>query len=164
MDIVHVIAYTVAGTFLATLLALLPALHVYNVSGIILIVLMGTGASKVIPVQYVPIFMMAMVVGWAILNSIPALFLGAPDESAIFIVLPGQKYLMQGRGYEAAVLTGIGALAGVMAMLLASPIFFKTLPKLRQLTRPHNFWLMGLIITYMLMSELPKGAGGGGPA
>lgn len=159
MDVLHVTSYAVAGTLLATLLALLPALHVYNVSGIILIVLMGTGATKVIPVQYVPVFMMAMVVGWAILNSIPALFLGAPDESAIFVVLPGQKYLMQGRGYEAAALTGIGALAGVLAMLLASPIFFKALPKLRQLTRPHMFWLMALIITYMFMSEWPKGSG-----
>lgn len=161
MDVLNVTLYTLAGTLLATLLALLPALHVYNVAGIILILLLGTGAGEIIPVQYVPVFMMAMVVGWAILNSIPAIFLGAPDESAIFVVLPGQKYLMQGRGYEAVALTGIGALAGVVAMLLASPIFFKTLPKLRQLTRPHNFWLMGLIITYMLMSEWPKGSGRG---
>jgi putative membrane protein len=121
--------------------------------------MMGTGMSAILPPQYIAIFMMSMVVGWAILNTIPALFLGAPDESAIFVVLPGQKYMMQGRGHEAAVLTGVGALAGIVGMCLASPIFFRTLPQLRSITRPNMFWLMALIITYMLMSEWPKGSG-----
>ncbi len=154
-----VIYYTVLGTIVSSVISLMPALHIYNVAGIIIILTMGAGTSTLIPMDYVPIFMMAMVVGWAILNTVPALFLGAPDESAIFVVLPGQKYMMQGRGYEAAALTGIGALAGIVAMFLASPIFFRTLPKLRQIARPHQFWLMGLVITYMLMSEWPKGSG-----
>jgi putative membrane protein len=154
-----VIFYTVLGTLASSVVSLMPALHIYNVAGIIIILTMGAGTSTLIPMDYVPIFMMAMIVGWAILNTIPALFLGAPDESAIFVVLPGQKYMMQGRGYEAAALTGLGALAGIVAMCIASPVFFKTLPKLRQLTRPHNFWIMGLIIAYMLLSEWPKGSG-----
>ena len=154
-----VIFYTVLGTLASSVVSLMPALHIYNVAGIIIILTMGAGTSTLIPMDYVPIFMMAMIVGWAILNTIPAIFLGAPDESAIFVVLPGQKYMMQGRGYEAAALTGLGALAGIVAMCTASPLFFKTLPKLRQLTRPHNFWIMGLIIAYMLLSEWPKGSG-----
>ena len=159
MDTGLVIFYTVLGTLASSIVSLMPALHIYNVAGIMIIMTMGAGTSTLIPIEYVPIFMMAMVVGWAILNTIPALFLGAPDESAIFVVLPGQKYMMQGRGYEAAALTGVGALAGIVAMFLASPLFFRALPKLRAIARPHNFWLMGLIITYMLMSEWPKGSG-----
>ena len=159
MNIWLVVLYTLLGTAVSSLVSLMPALHIYNVAGIIIILTMGTGTSALIPMEYVPIFMMAMVVGWAILNTIPALFLGAPDESAIFVVLPGQKYMMQGRGYEAAALTGLGALAGIVAMAVATPVFFKALPKLRQLTRPHNFWIMGLIISYMLLSEWPKGSG-----
>lgn len=159
MDVAHVLLYTVAGTLLASFVSLMPALHIYNVSGIIIIITMGAGARALLPTPYIPVFMMSMVVGWAILNTIPALFLGAPDESAIFVVLPGQKYMMQGRGYEAAALTGVGALAGILALFLASPVLFRVLPKLRQLTRPHMFWLMALIITYMLMSEWPKGSG-----
>lgn len=159
MNIHLVVLYTVLGTLASSVVSLMPALHIYNVAGLIIIMTMGAGTSTLIPMEYVPIFMMAMVVGWAILNTIPALFLGAPDESAIFVVLPGQKYMMQGRGYEAAALTGLGALGGIVAMLLATPIFFEALPKLRQLTRPHNFWIMGLIIAYMLMSEWPKGSG-----
>jgi len=159
MDTGLVIFYAVLGTVVSSIISLMPALHIYNVAGIMIILTMGAGTSTLIPLDYVPIFMMAMVVGWTMLNTVPALFLGAPDESAIFVVLPGQKYMMQGRGYEAAALTGIGALAGIVAMFLASPLFFRALPKLRAIARPHNFWLMGLIITYMLMSEWPKGSG-----
>jgi putative membrane protein len=159
MDTGQVILWTLVGTICSAVISLMPALHIYNVAGILIILTMGAGTSTLIPMPYVPVFMMAMVVGWAIMNTIPALFLGAPDESAIFVVLPGQKYMMQGRGYEAAALTGIGALAGIVAMFLASPLFFRALPKLRNITRPHNFWIMGLIITYMLMSEWPKGSG-----
>jgi putative membrane protein len=161
MDFGTVILWTIAGTLVSTLLSLLPALHIYNVSGLIIIFMTGAGVRELIPEAYLSVFMMAMIVGWAILNTIPALFLGAPDESAIFVVLPGQKYMMQGRGYEATALTGIGALGAVAAMFLASPIFFKVLPKLRQITSPHNFWIVGLIITFMLMSEWPKGSGRG---
>lgn len=159
MDVPHVVFWTVAGTLCSSLLSLMPALHIYNVAGIVIIFTMGAGTSALIPAEYIPVFMMSMVVGWAILNTIPAIFLGAPDESALFVVLPSQKYMMQGRGYEAAALTGLGALAGIVAMLLASPIFFRALPKLRAITRPHQFWILGLIITYMLMSEWPKGSG-----
>ena len=161
MDMGQVLLFVIAGTILSTFLSLLPALHIYNVVGIILIVMTAPAVHAVVPPVFIPVFMMSMVVGWAILNTIPAMFLGAPDESAIFVVLPGQKYMVQGRGYEGSVLTGVGALAGVLAMLLASPLFFKALPKLRQLTQPHMFWLIGLIITYMFMSEWPKGSGRG---
>ena len=37
MEVINVLFWTVVGTLLATFLALLPALHVYNVSGIIII-------------------------------------------------------------------------------------------------------------------------------
>ena len=55
-------------------------------------------------------------------RTVPSIFLAAPDESSAFIVLPGQKWLLQRRGYEAAVLTGIGALCGLGVLVIASPI------------------------------------------
>ncbi len=160
METQLIILYTIIGTFAGAIMSLIPALHAYNLAGLIIIICTGGGiASTFVPMTYLPFFMMAMIVNWAILNTIPALFLGAPDESAIFIVLPGQKYMMQGRGYEGAVVTGLGSVAGIIGLLIFSPIFFRTLPKLRQLTTPHMFWILGLVICYMLMSEWPKGSG-----
>ena len=101
---------------------------------------------------------MGMVVGYSVINTIPSVFLGAPDESALFMVFPGQKYLMQRRGYEAAAISTLGAL-GALAVLgifcwLAAP---RILPPLRRLLSPHMYWILGAILAYMVMSEWPKG-------
>jgi putative membrane protein len=132
-----------------------PALHVYNVAGLSIIIAMRL--VDLVPGEALAMFMMGMVVGYAILNAIPSIFLTVPDESTIFIVLPGQKYLVQGRGYEAAVLTGIGSLGGLFFLSLFSPLFPMIFPIIRRTVAPHLHWILGLVIAYMLLSEWPKG-------
>src|SRR3990170_2337209 len=110
MDILTLIPYALGGTLVAALLALVPALHIYNVAGLVL--LFALGAEDFSAGDELAVFLMGLLVGYAMLNTIPAIFLGAPDDSTVFIVLPGQKYLLMARGYEAAVLTGIGGLGG----------------------------------------------------
>jgi putative membrane protein len=98
------------------------------------------------------------------LNTIPSVLLGAPDESAMFTVLPGQKYLMMGRGYEGAMVTGVGGLAGVFFLvLIVGPLAPRFLPPIRYVLRPHLHWVLWIMTTYILMSEWPKG-GNRGPA
>jgi putative membrane protein len=109
-----------------------------------------------IPAVYVAAFFMALVVSWSIINTLPAMFLGAPDESAMFVVLPGQKYMLQGKGYEAAVLTGIGGIAGIVALWVLFPFSFHLLKYVKNLISPHLFWILGLIIVYIIASEWPK--------
>jgi putative membrane protein len=92
------------------------------------------------------------------LNTIPGIFLGAPDDSTIFVVLPGQGYLMEHRGYEAAVLAGVGGLGGLLVLLLLAPIMPAILPVVRSVVGPHLHWILGGVILFMLMSEWPKGS------
>jgi len=94
-----------------------------------------------------------MIVGYAMLNTVSAIFLGAPDDSTIFIVLPGQKYLLMSRGYEAAVLTGIGGLGGIAILIVLSPIAATIFGALRAIVLPHLHWILAVIITYMLIRD-----------
>ena len=101
----------VGGTLVASVLSLMPALHVYNVAGLLLLAITSLGwAGDVLSAAQLAFFFLGMVIGYATINTIPSIFFAAPDESTLFIVLPGQKYLLQRWGYEAAVLTGIGGL------------------------------------------------------
>lgn len=154
-----------AGTVLACVLAILPGLHIYNVMGLVALLIVhfqGLGMA-VAPEIYLP-FMIGLVVGWSVLNTIPSVLLGAPDESAIFTVLPGQKYLMTGRGYEAALIIGAGSLAGLfMLVFIIGPFAPKYLPIARSVLTPHMHWILWVIITFILMTEWPKG-GTRGPA
>ncbi len=155
----------VLGTVLSSALSVLPALHAYNVLGLVAMGLFELHANgvNVAPEAYLP-FMVGMVVGWSMLNTIPSILLGAPDESAMFTVLPGQKYLMFGRGFEGTMITGVGGLAGVYFLVfVVGPFAPRFLPVVQSVLRPHMHWILWVVITYILMSEWPKG-GNWGPA
>lgn len=153
MDFLILIPYILLGTLVAGLVSLIPALHIFNLASFILLYLKF---PHLLPGNALPAFMMSLVVSWSIINTIPALFLGAPDESAMFIVLPGQKYMMLGKGYEAAVLSGVGAMGAVIALGIGSPVILRIFPKIRWLLVPHMFWILPLIVAYIVMSEWPK--------
>lgn len=160
-----VLGSSLAGAVLSSLLACLPGLHVYNVMGAMVMAHFALGAQGVTlpPEAFLP-FMTGMVVGWSMLNTIPSVLLGAPDESAMFTVLPGQKYLMTGRGYEGTMITAVGGLAGVyFLVLVVGPFAPKFLPPIQSVLRPHMNWILWVIIAYILISEWPKG-GNRGPA
>ncbi len=148
--------YTLAGAALASLLACIPALHIYNVAG--LLVLLGAGSGKLLPPEATAFFFLGLVTGYAVLNTVPGIFFSAPDDSMLFVVLPGQKYLLQRRGYEAAVLTGLGSLGGIVVLALLAPFASQVLPALRAILQPHLPWILVAVIAYMLLSEWPKSA------
>jgi putative membrane protein len=158
-DDLLLVGAALAGTLLSSLLACVPALHIYNVAGLVLIWALKAGDA--LPAEVLAIFMLGLVVGYALGNSIPGIFWGAPDESTLFIVLPGQKYLMQRRGFEAAVLSGVGGLGGLLVLVLLLPLLPRVLPLVRTVVGPHLHWILAAIIVFMLMSEWPKGAGRG---
>ncbi|MFP4393992.1 MAG: tripartite tricarboxylate transporter permease [Anaerolineales bacterium] len=149
--------WAIGGAVAASLLALVPALHIYNVAGFL--ILLRDPLSSVLPPEAMAFLFLGMITGYAMLNTIPSIFLSAPDDSTVFIVLPGQKYLLQQRGYEAVVLTGVGGLGGIAALVLMTPVASRIFPMIREILRPHLAWILWTIIAYMLLSEWPKGTG-----
>jgi putative membrane protein len=146
----------VMGALVAAVLALVPALHIYTFAG--LIVLATDRLGEVAPPELTGMFFLGMTAGYAMLNSIPSIFLAAPDDSTVFVVLPGQKYVLQRRGYEAVVLTGVGGLGGIAVLALLTPFASSLLPALRAILQPHLHWILWAVIAYMLISEWPKGS------
>ncbi len=153
-----VLVSTLAGTLVSAVIGCLPAMHVYNFAALFVVFHAAVSKSALGSDPYVMMpFMMGLIVGWAILNTVPAVFLGAPDESSMLMVFPTQKYLMQGRGYEAAALTAIGSLGGVVCLLIVAPFLGRILPIVRGVLNPNIFWILMLIVAYMVLSEFPKG-------
>ena len=156
MTIIVPLLCAVAGALVASVLSLVPALHIYNVAGFI--ILATTTLGEIAPPEMLAMFFLGMITSYAMLNTIPSIFLSAPDDSTIFVVLPGQKYLLQRRGYEAVVLTGIGGLGGIAVLALLTPVAPSLLPALRAILQPHLHWILWTVIAYMLISEWPKGS------
>ncbi|MBN1261407.1 MAG: tripartite tricarboxylate transporter permease [Anaerolineae bacterium] len=149
--------WAVIGVLGAALLTLAPALHIYNVAGFML--LLSGPWSQVLTPERLAFLFLGMITGYAMLNTLPSIFLTAPDDSTVFIVLPGQTYLMERRGYEAVVLSGLGGLGGLTALVLLTPVASRLFPVVREILKPHTGWMLWTVIAYMLLSEWPKGAG-----
>ena len=148
--------FAVGGVAVASILTLVPGLHIYNVAAFF--VLASTGPEGLLPPERLAMVFLGMTTGYAVLNTIPSIFLSAPDDSTVFIVLPGQKYLRQGRGFEAAVLSGVGSLGGIAVLGLLTPVAPTLFPALRTILQPHLHWILWMVIAYMLLSEWPKGS------
>jgi putative membrane protein len=158
MPIILSLLYAVAGALVASVLSLIPALHIYNVAGLVILASGALDDGIGMPPEGMAMFFLGLITGYATLNTIPSIFLSAPDDSTLFVVLPGQKYLLQSRGYEAVVLTGVGGLGGIGALALLTPVASTLFPTLRAILQPHLHWILWTVIAYMLISEWPKGS------
>jgi len=157
MTYATLLLYAVGGAVLSSFLACIPALHIYNVAGLLL--LLGAGSSEILSPEATAMLFLGLVTGYAVVNTVSSVFFSAPDESTLFIVMPGQKYLLQRRGYQAIVLAGLGSLGGVAVLAILAPFAPRILPPVRSILQPHVPWILTAIIAYMLMSEWPKGTG-----
>lgn len=147
------------GTMLSAAVAWIPGFHIYNLMGfLVLAILRLQAAGLTVPPEIVLPGAVAMITTFAMLNALPAVLLSAPDESAVMTVLPGQQYLMSGRGWEAVMLSASGSLgAAVLLAPMAIWVLPAQLPRLHRILQPHAHWVLWTVITFMLMSEWPRG-------
>jgi len=165
MPVWTVAAAAIGGAAVSSVLSCIPGLHVYNLMAL-LAAAQTLGAAWPGPYVVVP-FATGLIVGYAMLNTVPSVLLAAPDESALFTVLPGQKYLLAGRGVEAVRLVAAGGLGGLFVLtLVVGPLAPRAVRLARTVLAPHGHWIIWCVIGFMLMSEWPKGGrlGQGGRA
>lgn len=147
--------FSALGVIFSCLISFLPALHIYNVIGIFLLVILKFEATMA-PMQLIALCI-GMIVGYSILNTVPATYFGPGDESMSYYILPSAAWVAKGRGYESIILTGVGAIGGIILLAVLAPAFLLFMPGLKTITSPHMFWIIGSVIAYMVMSEWPKG-------
>jgi putative membrane protein len=149
---------TVAGALLGAVVGCVPGLHGYNLMGLFaLLAHTRIAAGQALPPELTIPFSIGLMVGYSVLNTLPSILLAAPDESAMFTVLPGQKFFLSGRGLEGIMITTAGSAAGIIFLLVAlGPLAPTLLPPAHTILRPHLHWILWCVIAFMLMSEWPK--------
>ena len=135
---------------------LIPGIHV-NLVSLLLIsfsaYLLGFTSPLILAV-----FIISMAVTHTFLDSIPSIFLGAPDADQALNVLPGHRLLMKGKGYEAVKLTVIGSLSALILTLILIPFMLPFVPKIYSFLQPYIGYILIGVVVFMLLKE--KGANG----
>ncbi|RLG71737.1 MAG: hypothetical protein DRO11_03780 [Methanobacteriota archaeon] len=149
----EIVVFIVVGAGIASITGCIPGMHVNNLIAAIL---------PLIPflLHYIsPLAVVALIISMAtthtFVNFIPSVFLGAPEASTALSVLPGHKFLLEGRGHEAVVFTLIGSLGTLILAIILLPTLVVALPLIYRITVQHLHWLLAIVVVHMLLWEPP---------
>ncbi len=117
----QIIIAIILGCAFGIITGLIPGVHINLVS--ILILSFSAILLNIVSPVIICVFIISMAITHTFLDSIPSIFLGAPEAETALSVLPGHKMLLEGRGYEAVMLTLIGSLFSLILAVSLSPLF-----------------------------------------
>jgi len=140
----------IIGVNAGIITGLTPGIHVNLVSVILLSI------APLLPVNYslsLVGFILALSVTHTFVDSIPSIFLGAPDSSMIMGVLPGHRFLLEGKGYSAVKLTVIGSFLSLVGSVMLMPLLVFIVPWLYEFIRPYVGYLILLMLGFMVLRD-----------
>lgn len=98
-------------------------------------------------------FVVSLAVTNAVVDFIPATFLGAPEPGSELAVLPGQRMLLQGHGHDAVKLAAIGSLGAVLLVVASLPLAVFSVPFFYGLLRPYIHILLAVFVFFIVFTE-----------
>ena len=91
------------GVTIASIFSLIPGLHIYNVIAFtMMIAFAALDVFKTLDPLITTCFIMGLVVGFSVLFTVSSQFFQPCDDSYRSMMLPHERFLFEGRGYEAA--------------------------------------------------------------
>ncbi len=139
---------SIFGTFLGIVTGLVPGLHVNTVALLFITLLPAKTYSNFLLATFI-----SMAIAHTILDFIPSIFFGAPEDSTALSVLPGHKLLVKGEGYKAFYLTVLGGIFSFLLTLFSLPLLTFLLKPLYQFLKNFIPYILLLITGFLILSE-----------
>ncbi len=149
----EILVFLLLGVLVGVAFGLLPGVHP---NMIILAIPLLSSLSFETPVLLV--LVTAIAVANSITSFLPSILLGVPDSGNELSILPGQRMLMNGHGYQAIKLTVIGGMGAVMLCVLMFPLLSAAIPFLFFAASDFIYVLLLSIATMMILTEEKKHA------
>ena len=133
---------------------LVPGIHVNLVS--VLIISFSTILLAVTSPLVLAVFIISLAITHTFLDSIPSIYLGAPDEAQALNVLPGHRLLNKGEGHNAVVYTVIGSLGALLLSIILFPVFILSMGKIYPLVKGLIGYILIIIMAVMIVKDKGK--------
>ncbi len=146
-----IITATLCGCLAGVITGLIPGIHVNLIS--VAILTFSNLLFKITSPFILSVFIVAMAVTHTFLDSIPSIFLGAPDPDMALGVLPGHRLLFQGKAYEAVKLTVIGSLLSLITVIATIPLALLIVPSIYLWLQKYMGYFLISISLYIILKE-----------
>jgi putative membrane protein len=152
--IFEIILAILLGIVFGTFTGIIPGIHT-NLIALIMLSLSATILIGVDPL-ILAIFIVAMATTHSFLDFIPSIYLGAPDEDTALSVLPGHKYLLEGKAHAAVKLTLLGSASAIFLLTIVLPLFFLIVPLTIDFIERMMAWLLIWISIFLVTDTKNK--------
>ncbi len=139
------------GICAGTITGLFPGVHV-NMVAALLLSLSGL-LLQLVDTTTLAVFIISMAVVHTFLDTIPSIYLGAPDTANVMAVLPGHRMLLEGKGYDAVKLTIVGSFLSLVIVIAFAPLLVAGMSWLQGILQPWIGWLLAGMVVWMLCRE-----------
>ncbi|MEM4397070.1 MAG: tripartite tricarboxylate transporter permease [Candidatus Woesearchaeota archaeon] len=148
---IEIIFLMFLGIFIGIFTGLLPGIHV-NLVATTLFAISPVLLRYLEPLS-LGVFIISLAITHSFLDTIPSIYLGAPENENSLSVLPGQKMLLQGQGYQAVKITILGTYFGLILAVFLIPLFYFIAKKIYPFFKPYLLFFLILIILFMIFKE-----------
>lgn len=150
VEIFDLILTCLLGILCGTITGIIPGIHVNTVGAFTF------AASPILFKFFSPeslaVFLLSMSITHALLEFIPSMLVGVPDEATALSVLPGHSMVLEGQGKRAIRLIAIGGIGGIIFTILSMPLFLVFLPPAHELLKPYIGLLLLIMSIYLIIS------------
>ncbi|MBQ2612394.1 MAG: tripartite tricarboxylate transporter permease [Methanobrevibacter sp.] len=141
------------GILIGTTTGMIPGIHV-NTAGAIIFA-SSTFLLSFLSPEFLCVMMVAMSIAHAIIEFVPSMLLGVPEEGTATSILPGHRMVLQGRAKEVIRIVCVGGFGAILVTILMLPIFSILLPMLHDISKPFTWMILlfaSIYLTYSLTS------------
>ncbi|HLC81173.1 MAG TPA: tripartite tricarboxylate transporter permease [Candidatus Nanoarchaeia archaeon] len=154
MEFISILTALLLGLFSGLITGITPGIHVNLVT-----VLLLSFSSLLLQITS-PLVLAAYIISLAIthtfLDTLPSIYLGAPDEGKALSVLPGHRLLHQGLGHQAIAYTLIGSFGSLLLSIILFPLFVVSMNLIAPVIEDWIGFLLIAIMAYMILKEKNK--------
>ena len=152
--LIEILIAILAGVTAGTLTGIIPGIHV-NLVATAMFTISPWLLGFMSPLS-LAVFIISLSVVHSFLDTIPSIYLGAPENENALSVLPGQKMLLNGEGYQAVKITIFGTYIGLIVAIVLIPVFMLIATKVYDLLKPYVGYLLLVLMIYMILKEQKK--------
>ncbi|MDO5814798.1 MAG: tripartite tricarboxylate transporter permease [Methanobrevibacter sp.] len=139
------------GIAIGTTTGMIPGIHV-NTAGAILFA-SSTFLLTMVSPEFLCVLMVSMSIAHALIEFVPSMLLGVPQEGTATSILPGHRMVLQGRSKEVIRIVSVGGFGAIIVTIIMMPVFAIVLPLLHDVSKPFT-WIILLVASIYLTYNL----------
>ena len=136
------------GIGIGTCTGMVPGIHV-NTAGAIMFA-SSTILMNYISAEFLCVIFVSMSIAHALIEFVPSMLLGVPEEGTATSILPGHRMVLEGRSKEAIRIVSVGGFGAILVVIIMLPVFAVALPFLQGISKPYTWMILTIVSIYMI--------------